>query len=108
MTNGRLTGTVTDESLKGVEAVTVSLLHAKDSSLSKISVTDTKGNYSFENLALGRYLIQITAVGHSRFYSEVFELNEGNRQLSLKTISLKSEAKDLKAVAVVARKPLIE
>jgi len=108
MTNGRLEGTVTDEALKGVESATVSLLHAKDSTLSKISVTDNNGKYQFNNLAFGKYLVEVTAVGHVKAYSAVFELNEGNTQFSLTAISLKSESKDLKAVSVVARKPLIE
>ena len=51
--NGRLTGTVTDETQKGVEAATVSLLLAKDSSLVKISITDKIGAYSFENISRG-------------------------------------------------------
>ena len=107
-TNGRLTGTVIDESQKGVESATVSLLRTKDSSLFKIAATDPKGGYSFESVPNGRYLIQITAVGHAKIYSEAFELNEGNRQISLKAMVLKAESKDLKAIAVVARKPLIE
>jgi outer membrane receptor protein involved in Fe transport len=103
-----LTGTVIDEARKGVESATVSLLHAKDSSLSRISVTDPKGNYSFENLPIGKYLIQITSIGHAKAFSDAFELNGDNSHLSLKTINLKAESKDLKAVAVVARKPFVE
>src|SRR5215510_12724083 len=76
--NGKLTGTVTDEAQKGVESATVSLLKAKDSALLKISVTDKAGSYSFENLSGGKYLVLITAVGHTKAYSEIFELNEAN------------------------------
>ena len=108
ITNGRLTGTVADETQKGIESATVSLLQAKDSALVKISVTDKAGAYSFENIARSKYILLITAVGHVKTYSDVFDLNEGNGSLTVKTINLNTESKELKEVAVVARKPLIE
>ena len=106
--NGKLKGTVTDETQKPVESATVSLLKAKDSSLFKMIATDASGAYSFENIATGKYLLLISSVGHVQAYSHIFELNEGNSSLSMETMSLKSASKDLKEVAVVARKPLIE
>jgi len=108
ITNGRLTGTVADDTQKGIESATVSLLQAKDSALVKISVTDKAGAYSFENIARSKYILLITAVGHVKTYSDVFDLNEGNGSLTVKTINLNTESKELKEVAVVARKPLIE
>jgi len=106
--NGKLKGTVTDEAQKPVESATVSLLKAKDSSVLRMAATDQGGFYSFENLSGGHYLLLITAVGHVQVYIPVFELNDNNASLSLSAISLKSKTKDLKEVAVVARKPLIE
>ena len=106
--SGKLKGTVTDEAQKPVESATVSLLNAKDSSLQKMSATDQYGAYSFENISNGKYVLLITAVGHMQVYSPVFELNEANASLSLNSISLKAVSGELKEVAVVARKPLIE
>jgi len=106
--NGRLKGTVTDEAQKPVESATVSLLKAKDSSLLKMIATDVSGAYSFENVATGKYLLLISSVGHVQTYSRIFELNGSNSSLSMETMSLKPVSKDLKEVAVVARKPLIE
>src|SRR4051812_6921838 len=106
--HGRLTGTVTDEAQKGVEAATVSLLSSKDSSLQKMSVTDKSGNYSFENLAYGKYLLSITAIGHMQLFSNPFEVKESNEVITMNPMVLKAESKSLSAVSVVARKPLIE
>jgi hypothetical protein len=106
--NGKLKGTVTDEAQKPVESATVSLLKAKDSSLLKMIATDASGAYSFENIPSGKYLLLISSVGHVQSYSHIFELNESNSPLSLEATSLKPVSKDLKEVAVIARKPLIE
>src|SRR5438045_4538876 len=106
--SGKLTGTVTDESQKGLESATVSLLKLSDCSLVKMSITDKAGNFSFENMKEGKYLVLVTAVGHSKSYSEPFELNAATNPVDLKSISLKTQSKDLKEVSVVSRKPLIE
>jgi hypothetical protein len=38
----------------------------------------------------------VTSVGHKKSFTEVFELNEGKDQVSLKPISLNAETKELK------------
>jgi len=52
-----------------VEAATVSLLKAKDSSLVKVGVTDKSGMFEIEKSAEGKFLISISAVGYAIFYS---------------------------------------
>jgi iron complex outermembrane receptor protein len=106
--HGRLTGTVTDEAQKGVEAATVSLLLSRDSSLQKMTVTERSGGYSFANLGSGKYILSVTAIGHTPTFSLPFELKEGNEQIALDPVILKAETKSLSAVSVIARKPLIE
>ncbi|RYG52862.1 MAG: carboxypeptidase regulatory-like domain-containing protein, partial [Chitinophagaceae bacterium] len=63
---GRISGTVIDGSIKTVESATITLLRAKDSSVVKMSVADKTGKYEFENVPEGRYLVSISAVGHSK------------------------------------------
>jgi uncharacterized surface anchored protein len=106
--NGKLTGTVTDETQKGVESATVSLLAAKDSSLLKISVTDKSGQFVFENLPSGKYIFLTTAIGHKKSYSNIFEVTGIDQKEASFSITIFRETKELKEVAVVARKPLVE
>ena len=106
--NGKLTGQVIDGSSKIIEAATISLLRAKDSSVAKISVADKQGKFVFELVADGKYMVSITAIGHAKAFSETFEINESKSLVELKTIELVPEPKSLSTVTVVSKKPLIE
>jgi len=98
--NGKLTGTVTDETQKGVESATVSLLAAKDSSLLKISVTDKSGQFVFENFPPGKYIFLTTAIGHKKSYSNIFEVTGIDQKEASFSITIFRETKELKEVAV--------
>ena len=52
--SGKISGIITDESKKGIDGATVSLVRGKDASLVKVSVTDKSGYYEFEKIADGR------------------------------------------------------
>ncbi|MFZ9388227.1 MAG: TonB-dependent receptor domain-containing protein [Chitinophagaceae bacterium] len=106
--NGKVNGTVIDGSTKIVESATITLLNAKDSTVAKMSVADKNGNFSFEGLSDGSYFVSISAVGHDKGYSERFEINARNSQVTLKTIELVPVAKNLGGVTVTSRKPLVE
>ena len=64
---GKISGVIKDGgNQKIIDAASVSLLQAKDSSLVKISVVDKEGNFSFENVKDGKYLVLGTSVGHNK------------------------------------------
>ena len=106
--NGKVSGQVIDGNTKTVEAATITLLNAKDSSVAKITAANKEGKYAFENVKEGRYVVSITAVGHSKGFSEAFDVSAANSNITLKTIELVPLAKNLAGVTVAARKPLIE
>jgi len=106
--NGKVSGTVVDGSTKIIESATITLLRAKDSSVAKMSVADKSGKYVFEEIAEGKYLVSISAVGHQKGYSETFEISSANSSVVLKTIDLVPQATSLGGVSVTAKKPLIE
>ena len=85
--NGKVTGQVIDGSSKVIEAATISLLRAKDSSVAKISVADKQGKFVFELVGDGKYMVSITAVGHAKAFSETFEITESKPLVELKTIA---------------------
>jgi outer membrane receptor protein involved in Fe transport len=106
--SNRINGSVIDGNTKIIESATITLLRAKDSSIAKIGASDKAGNFSFENIADGKYLVSITAVAHQTAYSDLFEVNAANSSITLKTIRLVPQSKSLGTVTVTAKKPLIE
>ncbi len=107
-TNGKVKGTVEDGSLKTIASATITLLKAKDSSVAKVAAADKTGKFEFDNVAEGKYLVSITAVGHQKGYSPVFEISSANASVVLKTISLVPMEKSMGEVVVTAKKPLVE
>ena len=105
---GKVTGTVIDGNTKTIESATITLLKAKDSSVAKMSVADKTGKYAFETVAEGKYLVSVSAVGHMKGFSEIFEISSANLAVELKTIELVPQAKSIGEVTVTVKKPLIE
>lgn len=106
-TLGKVTGTVSGTA-KPIEAATINLLRAKDSSIAKIAISNKNGEFEFEKLTNGKYLIAVQSVGFKKFYSTAFELTSNKYTYELNTISLIASDKQLSDVVVVSKKPLIE
>src|ERR1700741_5091374 len=83
---GKISGTVIDGNVKTIESATIQLLRAKDSSVVKMSVADRSGKFEFDNIAEGKYLVAISAVGHTKGYSETIEITTAKPSVALKTI----------------------
>jgi hypothetical protein len=106
--------TAQDAALKGlvksnsnpVKNITVSLFHAKDSLLTKVSVTNESGNYEFENIKPGSYFLQFSNIGYQTKYQPV-TVQEGQR-MELDPVTLAVAVKTSSTVNVKAKKPLIE
>ncbi len=105
---GKVSGTVVDGSAKTVESATITLHRTRDSSVVKMSVADRTGKFVFDGIDEGKYFVSITAVGHQKGFSEVFEINSRNSSVVLKTIELIPQAKSIEGVTVSSKKPLIE
>lgn len=102
-----VTGNVKDEQGKSLSGATVALKKIKDSAVAKLSVTNAGGQFSFEGVAAGQYFINATFVGHKPKNSPSFEVN-GSGNVTAPEIVLAKASGDLAAVAVTARKPMIE
>ena len=108
-TGGKVTGTIKDGgNQKIIDAATVSLLKAKDSSLVKAAVADANGNFSFENVKEGKYLVLATSVGHTKTYSAPFMISPEKSTVNVAVLQLVPVDKSLKEVVVSSKKPLIE
>lgn len=107
-TGGKITGSIKDGgNQKVIDAASISLLKANDSSLVKSALTDPSGNYIFENVKEGDYLVMASSVGHSKTYSKAFKLAK-DAELKLDPLQLIVSSKSLKEVVVTSKKPMIE
>src|ERR1044072_6137938 len=102
--NGQLHGHVTGEDKKPMEFVVVTLLKAEDSTLVKGGLTDGDGNFGFENLASGNFLLTVSYTGFTKVTQGPFSI-AADQYLKLDDIVL-SETKDLKEVTIAAAQPL--
>ena len=105
---GKISGVITDESQKPLQSVSVSLLHAKDSSLVKLAVTNKEGKYEFENINEGKFLLAVSSVGFQKKFGQSLEITAVNSSFNAATISLSAAAKSMQEVTVTAKKPFIE
>jgi outer membrane receptor protein involved in Fe transport len=105
---GKIWGSITGKNAKAAEGATVSLLRGKDSAVVKLSAANGEGVFSFEKVADGSYLVSVTAVGYSKSYSKIIELNPQQQNVQLPAITLNPAGKELAGVNVIAKRPLIE
>jgi hypothetical protein len=106
---GKISGSIKDGgNQKVIDAASVSLLKAKDSALVKVAVADKDGNFSFENIKEGSYLVLATSIGHIKTYSASVTISAGNTSASVGVLQLIASDKSMKEVVVNSKKPLIE
>ena len=103
-----LKGSVVSNESKPLAAATITLLIAQDSSLYKAAVSENNGNYQFEKVKAGAYIIKISSVNYKDWYSEKLEIKDGEFY-TVPSASLTITDKKLKDVTVATtRKPMIE
>ncbi|MFZ1452407.1 MAG: TonB-dependent receptor, partial [Ferruginibacter sp.] len=107
--SGKISGSIKDGgNQKVIDAASVSLLKAKDSALVKVAVTDKDGNFSFENLKEGDYLVLATSIGHTKTYSSTIRITAASLAANTGVLQLVPAEKAMKEVLVTSKKPLIE
>jgi len=105
--SAKVSGQVVDETGKGAPFASVALLKVKDSSLVKGAITSENGNYTFEHINSGNYIIRATVIGYAKAYSQKLTITAG-ADVTVPVIKLNSTSKALKAVEITGTKPLIE
>lgn len=103
-----LTGKIADETGAPVASATVSILSAKDTAAIKGSLTDEKGNYTFNHLSPGDFFVSVSFVGFSTMRSSLIHLSEINGTVSLPVLTVTHSAISLTGVTIAATKPLVE
>jgi outer membrane receptor protein involved in Fe transport len=105
---GKISGTVVSPDKKPVEAATIQLQRANDKALVKAAVTDKAGNYVFEKIAEGNYIISFAAAGFTKQSSDPISITATNPTVTMPATELAVQAKSLEGVTVTAQKPFIE
>ncbi len=103
-----ISGSVVDQQQKPMDYATVSLLKAKDSSLVKGALTDSKGQYQISGISAGNYLVSISVIAYQKTFSKPFAISEANASFTIEKLVLVAGSQQLKGVSIVAQKPLIE
>ncbi len=101
-------GLVVDNKKNPVEAATISLMKAADSSLVKLSLTGKDGKFSFQNIQFGSYYVTASAINFTSLGSKVFELNAVSPGMDISAMVLMPEIKTLNTITIDVKKPLIE
>ncbi len=102
----KLYGNVVESIDKPFSGANVLLLKSSDSSLLKGTVTNASGNFSFENVLAGKYLMSISYTGFKTGFTKPVYVS--NRDVQVADIKLGKAEKDLQTVTVEARRPMFE
>lgn len=105
-TPARLTGLIKDNSGKALSSATIMLHSAKDSSLVKSAVSDSKGNYEMQ-VKPGRYFITSSVVNMQKTSSPAFDVKENETSVAPEIVA-QAAAKNLGGVTVTSKKPMVE
>jgi hypothetical protein len=99
-------GTVQDQQGNALAAVSIALLHAKDSALVKAAISGENGQYEIA-VGPGNFLLSYSAIGFEASYSKPFDLVVG-QAFEAPAASLQNQRKELAGVTVKASKPLVQ
>lgn len=101
-------GQTVGEDKQAIPYVSISLYHVKDGSLAKTALSDSTGNFSFNNTKAGSYFIQVKSLTHQDAFSPHFRLEENFNEYDLGKILLLQNNAYLAEVVVERRKQFIE
>lgn len=104
---GDISGRVADNSGTALSYVNVVLLKATDSTnLIKAAYTDDNGQYNFNDLADGEYVLKFILAGYETYTSN--KIGMLGKNINMPDIHLSIHRRELKEVSVRALKPFIE
>ncbi|KQM69365.1 hypothetical protein ASE74_05020 [Pedobacter sp. Leaf216] len=102
----RIYGRVLDADEKNIEFATIALI--KDSLLIKTTFTEKDGQFSFDKLAYGKYIIKVSVVGSPIYQTDTLVLTPDHTVINLTDIKIKTGATNLKEVNVSGQKAFVE
>ena len=105
LNDGIVTGVVIDQTTKSpLPFATIILKDSNDTYISGV-ITDDKGNFELENIAVGKYLLEIQFIGYQT-YTQAIEISSEHTHLDLGTIAIQDIGQSLDEITIKADKPL--
>ncbi len=86
----------------------VLLINAADSAFVAGTTTDIDGKFNLSTDKTGQYLVSVSMIGYTTFYSQKFDLIVGNTTKAFPKITLEEGGIALAEIEVTAEKPLFE
>ncbi len=102
----KLSGTILDGKGKPLPFVSVALLNTRDSTIAKGTASDQAGQYAFDNVRTGKYLVRATAVGYQKVLSTAVDVT--GAAANVPALTLTETTGQLNTVQVTAKKPFVE
>jgi hypothetical protein len=100
---GSIKGVIVDNAdNRLIQDATVSLLLQADSSEVSTVLTDSAGNFAFNNLAADSFIVKVSTVGYQEYVSFI-TINNAERDLG--EFKLLKQGKDLAVVTIVSKAP---
>ena len=99
-------GKVLQSNREEMPFVNVFLLKSEDSTLVKGVAASEKGDYHFDDVRVGKFLVMATMVGYRKGYSQPFTYEGGG--LRIPDLFLEPDVLALDEVKVVTQKPFVE
>lgn len=104
----KIHGAVANADGRRVAGASVLLLHSADSALVKGTVTDSNGDYFFENIAGGEYYISVSHTGLLSQRTRLFRVLSETKHAELDILKLEASTSTLTNVTITATRPLYE
>ncbi len=101
----QLKGVLAGSEQQRTDDVSVQLVKASDKKLVKMEFPDASGNFVFDRIPRGRYLILTQSMNFERYQSDTIDLDQNT---NLGKINLVRSENALKEVVVTTAKPLIQ
>ncbi|HKH62107.1 MAG TPA: outer membrane beta-barrel protein [Flavitalea sp.] len=92
---------------KPLDLVNISLLKAKDSTLQRSAVTDSKGYYQIEKVIPGSYILSASRVGYQQ-QSSPLTVSPGSTNIEIPILTLAATVGQLNQVTLTGKRPFVE
>lgn len=100
-------GTVTDNKNRPMVSATASLTNVQTKTLVQSAICDANGNFKFENMNEGRYVLTVSMIGYKKSETEIV-VEQQDKGYIEKKIIMNETTKQLTAVEVVGKKNFVE
>ncbi|WP_316736029.1 outer membrane beta-barrel family protein [Pedobacter aquatilis] len=106
--SSKISGRVVNGENNNLELATIALYNSKDSVLLKTTLSEASGQFSFNNLAFGKYHLRVSSIGFGLYKSGEIELSEKDNQINIGDVKLLANQNMLKEVTVSGKKAFVE